>query len=224
MSNPMYQFDGQTISTNNMSNPVLEESVYCEPIIPYATSEDSEKESSDLEDSCNRRFRMRPRDLARQSIPLPPQPSSASSTLGGRSMISLLSKSSSTDIHRSTPPPPYYPSRFWDSKKDFNKIVIPDIGASNYSLKSSNQSLKIKIEPSYKNDNFLENSYVPSYITPLSDEEISESLKESGNKNDEESSYLLPKPEEIEMKTISLTEESKEEEEAVNDKLIDDSV
>jgi len=71
------------------------ESVYCEPrdVAPYATSEDSDKDSVRSTDmAASGRYRGRPRDWrARQSIPLPPKPDEP--------------------VPRTSPPPPYYPTR-----------------------------------------------------------------------------------------------------------------
>ena len=67
------------------------ESIYCEPqeVAPYATSEDSDKDSVG---SSHGRRRGRPENWrGRQSIPLPPKPDE-------------------TGL-RTSPPPPYYPTR-----------------------------------------------------------------------------------------------------------------
>ena len=78
---------------------VYTESVYCEPreLSPYATSEDSDKDSlgsSDL--AAAGRQRGPPKDWrVRQSIPLPPKPDEDGPGQG----------------LRTSPPPPYYPTR-----------------------------------------------------------------------------------------------------------------
>jgi len=70
------------------------ESIYCEPreVSPYATSEDSDKDSVGSSSGVTGRHHGRPRDWrVRQSMPLPPKPDE-------------------TGL-RTSPPPPYYPTR-----------------------------------------------------------------------------------------------------------------
>lgn len=84
------------------------ESIYCEPreVSPYATSEDSDKESSSS--ACRG---SRPSDWRlRQSMPLPPKPddgpspTAATATGNGNATNGAIAS-------RCSPPPPYFPGR-----------------------------------------------------------------------------------------------------------------
>ena len=121
---------------------VITESVYSEPrdIQPYATSEDSEKES-DVDD-----FTKSYRSWV-SSRPLPEQPNEEDEEEGDDYRFS--------NAFRTSPPPPYYPSRDYLSKNDSVKKVV--IGS-----KEGNRH-------DYENDGHDKSSPSNCYFVPLAD-------------------------------------------------------
>ena len=147
------------------------ESYYCEPreIMPYATSEDSEKES-DLEDSCSSHTKGRYNRgwSSRQNMPLPEEPEDESADC-----------CKLNHAFRNTPPPPYYPSRVGLHKQNsMQKISIPS---------SSGEELK----HNYENDGYEKCQLASGncYFIPLGDEATSGAKEYIDNEE-----YLVPTP------------------------------